>query len=142
MARFLTATEVVAMLAPSQKTSSTATPRKTVTIMKVRLKWNGMAMNAQLLMKMNAMLQVLSLLAAILWIVQTSVLLGVLLLAPFSLLALLLFLRTFDISGKSPVDFVQLFLTCTILENIVTETNRYADDYIQSHNLPPNIVHK
>ena len=125
------------MLAPSQKTSSTATPRKTVTIMKVRLKWNGMAMNAQLLMKMNAMLQVLSLLAAILWIVQTSVLLGVVLLAPFSLLALLLFLP-FDMSGKSPVDFVQLFLTCTILENIVTETNRYADDYIQSHNLPPN----
>ena len=138
MARFLTATEVVAMLAPSQKTSSTAAPRKTVTIMKVRLKWNGMAMNAQLLMKMNAMLQVLSLVAAILWIVQTSVLLGVVLLAPFSLLSLLLFLRTFDMSGKSPVDFVQLFLTCTILENIVTETNRYADDYIQSHNLPPN----
>ena len=96
MARFLTATKVVAML-------------------------NGMAMNAQFLMKMNVMLQVLSLLAAILWIVQTSVLLGVVLLAPFSLLALLLFLRTFDMSGKSPVDFVQLFLTCTILENIVTE---------------------
>ena len=51
---------------------------------------------------------------------------------------------TFDMSGKSPVDFVQLFLTCTILKNIVTETNRYADDdYIQSHNLPPNSrVHK
>ena len=46
-------------------------------------------------------------------------------------------------SGKGPVDFVQLFLTCTILENIVSETNRYADDYIQSHNLPRNSrVHK
>ena len=64
-----------------------------MTIIKVTLKWNGMAMNAQLLMKMNAVLQVFSLLAAILWIVQTSVRLGVVLLAPFSLLAPLLFLQ-------------------------------------------------
>ena len=102
-------------------------------------------MNAQLLMKMNAMLQVLSLLAAILWdsfeqctsrgsfssSFQSS---GTISFSPGC---------TFDMSGKSPVDFVQLFLTCTILENIVTETNRYADDNIQSHNLPRNSrVHK
>ena len=48
-----------------------------------------------------------------------------------------------DMSGKSPMECLQLFLTCTILENIVKEINRYADDYIQSHNIPCNSrVHK
>ena len=30
----------------------------------------------------------------------------------------------FDMSGKSPVDFVQLFLICTILENIVNRNQQ------------------
>ena len=33
---------------------------------------------------------------------------------------------TVDMSGKSPVEFLLLFLTCTILENIVKEINRYV----------------
>jgi len=35
---------------------------------------------------------------------------------------------TTDMSEKSIVDFVLLFLTTALLESIVTETNRYADD--------------
>ena len=37
----------------------------------------------------------------------------------------------------SPVDFVQLFLTDEVLQGMIAETNKYAKDYIDSHNLPP-----
>ena len=44
---------------------------------------------------------------------------------------------TVDMSGKQPVDFVQLFLTDELLQVMIAETNKYAKDYIDSHNLPP-----
>jgi len=98
------------------------------------LKWNGMTVNAQVLIKMTVMLLVWSLLAPFSHLEM------------FSLLTPLLFHRgcTTDMSGKNPVDFVLLFLTTAILENIVTETNRYADDYIRSHKNSPHRsrVHK
>ena len=41
-------------------------------------------------------------------------------------------------SGKDSVDFFQLFLTDNMLERIVEETNRYANDFIESNELPPH----
>lgn len=44
---------------------------------------------------------------------------------------------TQDMTGKNPVDFLQLFVTESVLENIVDETNKYADQYMESTDLPP-----
>jgi len=43
-----------------------------------------------------------------------------------------------DMFGKQPVDFLPLFLTEEIIDRIVAETKKYANDYIDSHILPPN----
>ena len=45
---------------------------------------------------------------------------------------------TVDMSGKDPVKFLQLFLTDNLLKRIVEETNRYANDFIESNELPPH----
>ena len=45
---------------------------------------------------------------------------------------------TQDMTGKTPVEFVQLFLTDDILDRIVKETNKYASDYIDKTDLSPH----
>jgi len=38
-----------------------------------------------------------------------------------------------DVTGKQPVDYYRLFITDGILCNILEETNRYGEQYVQSH---------
>ena len=40
--------------------------------------------------------------------------------------------------SKSPLDFFSLLLTDSILENIVTQTNLSAQQFIEAHELPPH----
>lgn len=41
-------------------------------------------------------------------------------------------------SNASPIDYFNLFFTPSLLESIVIETNRYASQFIQSHDLSDN----
>ena len=38
-----------------------------------------------------------------------------------------------DMSGKEPVDYYQLFISDSILGKVLQETNRYGDQYVESH---------
>ena len=38
-----------------------------------------------------------------------------------------------DMSEKEPVDYCQLFISDSILDNILEETNRYEQQYVESH---------
>ena len=40
-------------------------------------------------------------------------------------------------NNATPVDFFGMLVTDDILDNIVTQTNLYASQYISTHNLPP-----
>ena len=42
---------------------------------------------------------------------------------------------TQDMTNKSPIDFFQLFLTDNILQMVVEQTNLFAEQFIQSHEL-------
>ena len=44
---------------------------------------------------------------------------------------------TTDMSNRRPVDFFHLFVTDGMLEEIVTETNLYAQQYLDTHDLLP-----
>ena len=44
---------------------------------------------------------------------------------------------TQDMTDKSPLEFLGLFITDTMLDRIVSETNLYAEQFIASHNLAP-----
>ena len=39
--------------------------------------------------------------------------------------------------NATPLEFFRMLLTDDILDNIVTQTNLYASQYISTHNLPP-----
>ncbi len=43
---------------------------------------------------------------------------------------------TQDMANKSPIDFVQLFVTDEILQAIVEQTNLFAQQFMDSHELP------
>ena len=36
-------------------------------------------------------------------------------------------------TGKQPVDYYRLFVTDSLLQNVLEETNRYGDQYVESH---------
>ena len=38
-----------------------------------------------------------------------------------------------DMTGKEPVDYYRLFITDSLLQNVLDETNRYGEQYVQSH---------
>ena len=38
-----------------------------------------------------------------------------------------------DMTGKEPVDYYRLFITDSLLQNVLDETNRYGEQYIQAH---------
>ncbi len=38
-----------------------------------------------------------------------------------------------DMTGKEPVDYCQLFVSDSILHNVLEESNRYGDQYVESH---------
>ena len=38
-----------------------------------------------------------------------------------------------DMSGKEPVDYYWLFISDHIIDNVLEETNRYGDQYVESH---------
>ena len=38
-----------------------------------------------------------------------------------------------DMSGKEPVDYYRLFISDHIIDNVLEETNRYGDQYVESH---------
>ena len=38
-----------------------------------------------------------------------------------------------DMSEKEPVDYYQLFISDSILDNVLEETNRYGQQYVESH---------
>ena len=40
-----------------------------------------------------------------------------------------------DMNNKSPIDFLQLFLTDDLLHTIVEQTNLFADQFIETHEL-------
>ena len=44
---------------------------------------------------------------------------------------------TQDMSNKSPLEFLSLFITDKILKGIVEQTNLFAQQFIDSHELPP-----
>ena len=43
----------------------------------------------------------------------------------------------YSCDNATPLDFFRMLLTDDILDNIVTQTNLYAAQYISTHNLPP-----
>ena len=44
---------------------------------------------------------------------------------------------TADIAEGRPIDFFKLFITSTMLQHIVSSTKLFADQYHESHDLPP-----
>ena len=38
-----------------------------------------------------------------------------------------------DMTGKEPVDYYRLFITDSLLQNVLDETNLYGEQYVQSH---------
>ena len=38
-----------------------------------------------------------------------------------------------DMSGKEPVDYYLLFISDHIIDSVLEETNRYGDQYVESH---------
>ena len=38
-----------------------------------------------------------------------------------------------DMSGKEPVDYYRLFISDHVIDNVLEETNRYGDQYVESH---------
>ena len=38
-----------------------------------------------------------------------------------------------DLTGKEPVDYYWLFITDSLLQNVLDETNRYGEQCVQSH---------
>ena len=38
-----------------------------------------------------------------------------------------------DMTDKEPVDYYRLFVTDGLLQNVLDETNRYGEQYVESH---------
>ena len=38
-----------------------------------------------------------------------------------------------DMTGKKPVDYYRLFVTDSLLQNVLDETNRYGEQYVEAH---------